>query len=114
MLLAGDLDAAAERQLLARLPPRALASDVVLMSRQAGAPGSAPEWIESTRADLAVATGGIAGSNARALTIDRWRRAGARIIDTRREGGVEIAFGTHGIAVRGPARTARYPFAWRR
>ena len=36
LLLPGDLDAAAERELLARLPPGALASEVVLMSRQAG------------------------------------------------------------------------------
>ena len=114
LLLAGDLDAAAERALLARLPARALMSDVVVLSRQAGAPGSSREWIDSTRAALAVATGGIAGSNARALTMDRWRDAGVAVLDTRRDGGVEIAFGTHGIAVRGPARAARYSFAWRR
>jgi hypothetical protein len=46
--------------------------------------------------------------------MDRWRDAGVAVLDTRRDGGVEIAFGTHGIAVRGPARAARYSFAWRR
>jgi len=113
-LLAGDLDIAAERELLARLAPHALDGDVVVMSRQAGAPGSSREWIESFGAGLAIATGGSAGSNTRTRTIDRWQAAGARVLDTRREGGVEIAFGTHGIAVRPPARAAKYPFAWRR
>ncbi len=114
LLLAGDLDAAAEGELLARLPPRALASDVVLMSRQAGSPGSSRQWIDSLGAHLAIASGGTAGSNARAQTIDRWRASGAGILDTRRDGGIEIGFGAHGIAVRPPARAARYPFAWRR
>ena len=114
LLLAGDLDARAERELLARLPLRALASDVALMSRQAGAPGSVPEWIDSIHARLAIASGGISGSNSRALTIARWRASGARILDTRREGAIEFTFGTQGIVVRAPARAARYPFAWRR
>ena len=114
LLLAGDLDTSAERQLLARLAPRSLASDVVVMSRQASASGSSPQWIDSTRAAVAVATGGVAGSNARAETIARWRAAGAQVFDTRRDGGIEFCLGTHGIAVRGPARAARYPFAWRR
>jgi competence protein ComEC len=114
LLLAGDLDSDAERQLLARMPSRMLASDVALISRQAGAAGSSPEWIDSIRAGLAVATGGIADSNARTLTLARWRAAGARILDTRSDGAVEIGFGTNGVTVRAPARAARYPFAWRR
>jgi competence protein ComEC len=114
LLLAGDLDAAAEQELLARLPPHSLASDVVVMSRHAGAAGSSQEWIDSIRARLAVAAGGVAGSGARARTVDRWRGAGARILDTRRDGGIEIGFGSQGIVVRAAARAARYPFAWRR
>lgn len=114
LLLAGDLDAGAERQLLGRLAPRALASDVVVLSRQASASGSSPQWIESTAPAVVIATGGVAGSIARAETLARWRATGAQVFDTRRDGGIELGFGTHGIAVRGPARMARYPFAWRR
>jgi competence protein ComEC len=114
LLLAGDLDAAAERELLARHPREALSADVVVIGRQAGSPGSSRQWIESLEADLAIATGGVAGSSTRARTIARWQAAGAHVLDTRRDGGIEIAFGTHGIAVRPPARMARYPFAWRR
>ena len=67
--------------------PGELASDVVLMSRQGSSLGSAPEWIEATGAGLAIATGGIADSESRAVTLERWRRAGADILDTRRDGG---------------------------
>lgn len=113
LLLSGDLDAAAERELLARWTP-GRADDVVVMSRQAGAAASSPEWIESSRARLAIATGGIAGSDARARTLARWRAAGVRVLDTRADGAVQFAFGTRGITGLATARTARYPFAWRR
>jgi competence protein ComEC len=114
LLLGGDLDAPAERDLLSRLPAGALASDAVLMSRQASALGSSPQWIEAAAARLAIATGGVADSDSRAQAIARWRRAGARVVDTRDLGGIEIGFGTQGVALLAAARTARYPFAWRR
>jgi competence protein ComEC len=114
LLLAGDLDAAAERELLARLPPGALASEVVLMSRQAGAAGSSAEWIEASGAGLAIATGGIDTSDARARTIARWRGSGARVLDTRAHGGIQFVFGTRGMGTLSTARSARHPFAWRR
>lgn len=114
ILLAGDLDAAAERALASRLSPGALASDVVLMSRQGSSLGSSREWIEATAAGLAIATGGIADSGSRAATIERWRRSGAAILDTRRDGGIEIGLGTDGVRVLGVARDALYPFIWRR
>jgi competence protein ComEC len=114
ILLAGDLDAAAERGLVSRLPPAALASDVVLMSRQGSALGSSPEWIEATGAALAITTGGIADSSSRATTLERWRRSGADLLDTRRDGGIELGIGTQGVSVLGVARASRYPFVWRR
>jgi competence protein ComEC len=114
LLLSGDLDVQAERELLARGPPRPLAADVVIMSRQAGAAGSEPEWIESSNASLAIATGGIATSAARARALGRWRDAGVCVLDTRAVGAVQFAFGTRGIAGLASARAARYPFAWRR
>ncbi|MBC8025353.1 MAG: DNA internalization-related competence protein ComEC/Rec2, partial [Steroidobacteraceae bacterium] len=48
ILLAGDLDVSAERALLGRLPAGALASDVVVLSRQASSAGSSRQWIEAT------------------------------------------------------------------
>jgi len=114
ILLAGDLDADAERALVSRLSPGTLASDVVLMSRQGSSLGSSREWIEATAAGLAIATGGIADSRSRAATIERWRRSGADILDTRRDGGIELDLGTGGVTVLAVARDALHPFVWRR
>jgi competence protein ComEC len=114
ILLAGDLNAAAELALRARLPRSALASEVVFMSRHGSSLGSAPEWIEASGATLAIATGGMAGAESREITLARWRKSGARVLDTRRSGALEIGLGTKGAQLLAVARSARYPFAWRR
>lgn len=114
VLLAGDADAAAEGALLRRLPAGALASDAVVMSRQASTLGSSAEWIEATAPGLAIATGGIAGSDSRARTLARWHESGARIEDTRRAGALELGLGKNGVELRKIARSACYPFHWRR
>jgi len=114
LLLAGDLDLASERDLLTRLPAPALASDTVILARQASAQGSSPEWIEKCAAGLVIATGGIAGSDARASALERWRSAGAQVFDTQRDGAIEISFGTEGATALATAAATRYPFAWRR
>jgi competence protein ComEC len=114
ILLGGDLDVAAERGLAARVEPGALASSAVLVSRHASSVGSAPEWIEASAADLAIATGGIVNSHSRDVTLARWRAAGSQVLDTRRDGGVELGLGTSGVRVVAVARVSRYPFVWRR
>jgi competence protein ComEC len=114
VLLAGDLDAAAERSLLARLAPAALASDAALMGRQASSLASSPEWIEASAARVAIATGGIVHSESRDATLERWRRSGATVLDTRRDGGIQLGLGTAGVSVLAVARVSRYPFVWRR
>lgn len=102
LLLAGDLDVN---------PSRGRTEDVVVLS---GLTGSGPEWIESSDAGLVIATGGIATSDTRARSLARWRSSGARVLDTRTVGAVQFVFGTQGIARLATARSARYPFAWRR
>jgi len=114
VLLGGDLDAAAERALVGRLAPDALASTVVIMSRQASAMASSPEWIEASAAVLAIASGGVANAQSRARTLARWRTSGAAVVDTRRVGGVEVGFGTSGFAQVAMAGVSRYPCVWRR
>ncbi|MEO8064362.1 MAG: DNA internalization-related competence protein ComEC/Rec2 [Pseudomonadota bacterium] len=113
-LLAGDLDAAAERALVRRLPAGALASDVAIMGRQASSLASSAEWIEAAAPDLAIATGGIAAADSRIRTLARWRESGARVLDTRRDGALELGLGTNGVSLRRVARSSRYPFHWRR
>jgi competence protein ComEC len=113
ILLAGDVDALAERALLARLPAGVLASDVVILSRQASSVGSSHQWIEATAPRLAIATGGAEHSAARAAALERWRRGGAIVLDTKLEGAVELTIGTDGVFVE-RARRSLYPFVWRR
>ena len=114
VLLGGDLDVAAERALIARVGREALASDAVVVSRHASPVASAPEWIEASAAGLAIATGGIVNSHSREVTLARWRAAGARVLDTRRDGGIQLGLGTSGVDVVAVARASRYPFVWRR
>ncbi|HEX6398447.1 MAG TPA: ComEC/Rec2 family competence protein, partial [Steroidobacteraceae bacterium] len=113
LLLPGDIDANAERELLTRWS-RERTDDVVVLSRQTGTAGSGSEWIESRGAGLAIATGGIATSDTRSRRLARWRDSGAHVLDTRTDGAVQFVFGTQGIARLATARSARYPFAWRR
>src|SRR6185503_1809524 len=82
LLIGGELDAAAERALVGRLEARRLASDAVILSRHSSALGSSRQWIEASGAGFAIATGGVE-SRSRADAIERWRHAGARILDTR-------------------------------
>jgi competence protein ComEC len=114
----GDLDADAEADLLSRLPRQALASDVAILGRQASSLGSTRRWIEATVTEgagtLVIASGGVEGSDSRALALTRWRDAGARVLDTQRDGAVEFDFGTDGVSKLAVASSARWPFAWRR
>jgi competence protein ComEC len=114
VLFPGDLDAAAERALLARLRPGEFRSDVVLMGRQAGESASSAEWIEGTAPGLAIATGGVEGAQSRRRVIERWRGRGSRVLDTRDDGGIEFDLSAHGVSVRAIARYSRFPFHWRR
>ena len=113
LLIGGDLDAAAERELAARVGMHGLRSDAVVLSRQASALGSSRQWIEASGAGLAIATGGV-GSRSRAEALDRWRRAGARVLDTRADGALTLALGRDGLEIEARASRSRYPFAWRR
>jgi competence protein ComEC len=113
LLVGGDLDAAAERALVARIGARNLRSDAVVMSRHASALGSARQWIEASGAAHAIATGGI-DSGSRASALERWRHAGARILDTHVDGALVLELGDNGLEIEARARRSRYPFAWRR
>jgi competence protein ComEC len=105
VLLGGNLDSAAG----------ALASEVVVLW-QPSARGSSPEWIEANAglAGRVIAAGGMPGSETRARVLARWRRAGVAVFDTSRDGAIDFSFGTQGVFAFDTARSARYPFAWRR
>jgi competence protein ComEC len=113
LLLPGDLDSAAEHALLARLPSGALASDIVLISRQASSGASSSQWIENTAPGLAIASGGIEAAKSRARVLERWRRHGGRVLDSRQQGAIELHLDARGFEARVISST-RYPFHWRR
>jgi competence protein ComEC len=112
--LSGDLDVAAERALLARLARDAMASDLVVIGRQASDTASSSEWIENTAPGFAIATGGVEGAQSRRRVLDRWHRRGARILDTHVHGALVLRLGAHGIELEATARASRFPFHWRR
>jgi competence protein ComEC len=113
LLVGGDLDAAAERALVARLESQRLASDAVILSRHSSALGSSRQWIEASGAGFAIAAGGL-DSRSRTDALDRWRQAGVRILDTRADGALLLQLNHDGVEIKGCARRSRYPFAWRR
>jgi competence protein ComEC len=113
LMLGGSLDAAAEQALLARVPAAALGSDLLVIGRQASELASSPRWIETTAPGLAIATGGIEGASSRARVLERWRSRGARLLDTREVGAIELVLGEWGEDPLVVAH-ARFPFHWRR
>jgi competence protein ComEC len=114
ILLAGDVDTGAELALLARHGALALASDVALVSRHASASGSSPQWIEGLAARWVIAAGGVEAARSRAGVLDRWRQHSDLVLDTHRQGAIELALGEPGVRLLGSASEARYPFVWRR
>lgn len=112
--LSGDLDAAAERALLTRAAQGAMASDLVVIGRQGSEAASSPEWIENTAPGLAIATGGVEGAQSRRRVLERWRRQGARVLDTHVDGALVLGLGARGVEVAATARASRFPFHWRR
>jgi competence protein ComEC len=113
LLIGGDLDAAAERALVASVVARSLRSEAVILSRHASALGSARQWIEASGPAYAIATGGI-DSGSRASALERWRHAGARILDTHTDGALVLSLGGNGLEIKARASRSLYPFAWRR
>ena len=111
MTLSGDLDAAAERAVLAN---ENMASDLVVIGRQGSETASSREWIENTAPGLAIATGGIEGAQSRRRVLERWRRRGGHILDTHVDGAVVLGLSARGIEIEATARASRFPFHWRR
>jgi competence protein ComEC len=109
--LSGDLDAAAERALLARA---SMASELVVIGRQGSETASSREWIENTAPGLAIAAGGIDGAQSRRRVLERWRHRGGRILDTHVDGAVVLGLTARGIEIQATARASRFPFHWRR
>ncbi len=106
-LLAGDVEEAIDRDLLATDLPRL---DLLKIAHHGSRTATTEAFVASVRPRVAVASAGAGnpyGHPARA-TMDRLGAAGARVYRTDRDGTVSISFGGGGMAVRteGPRSAA--------
>ncbi|MEO7773331.1 MAG: DNA internalization-related competence protein ComEC/Rec2 [Steroidobacteraceae bacterium] len=89
ILLTGDIDAASERELLDRGLGRA---SVVIIPRHAAASASSPVFVEHVRARWAIASvrAGARESASYKTITQRWRAAGATVLDTASGGALRL------------------------
>ena len=112
VLLAGDIERAAERELLRRVP-RLLAADVLLVPHHGSATSSSPEFVEKVAPRYAVFTVGYRNrfGHPREDVIERYRGAGSSPLRTDAAGAIEMRLAPEGLRVEAEReRSRRY---WR-
>ncbi|MGE0383565.1 MAG: DNA internalization-related competence protein ComEC/Rec2 [Gammaproteobacteria bacterium] len=90
-LLAGDIERSAERALL-DAGADALRAEIVVVPHHGSRSSSTPEFVAAVGASLAVVSSGYRnrfGFPAE-VVVQRWRRSGAHVVDTARDGAVTI------------------------
>ncbi len=105
-LLGGDVERAAEEELLRAAPPGAV--DVLVVPHHGSRSSSSPGLVAATRPQWAVVSAGHRnrwGFPAREV-VDRWADAGAAVIETSRSGAIEFD--------ADPEQALRAPREWRR
>lgn len=105
-LLGGDVERAAEEELLRAAPPGAV--DVLVVPHHGSRSSSSPGLVAATRPQWAVVSAGHRnrwGFPAREV-VDRWADAGAAVIETSRSGAIEFDVD--------PEQALRAPREWRR
>ena len=100
-LLTGDIGEVVERELVRRAA-RDLRADVVLAAHHGSAGSSDPAFVAATQAKLAlVSTGhGNRFGHPRAQVVERWREAGAEVLDTADSGALTVWLDGQGLSVR--------------
>jgi competence protein ComEC len=93
MLLTGDIERAAERELLQRAPGL-LAADALLVPHHGSATSSSPEFVREVAPRYAVLTVGYRNrfGHPREEVLARYRDAGSTLLRTDTGGAVEIRF----------------------
>jgi competence protein ComEC len=110
VLFTGDIEAAGERALLARIPPAMLAATVLKAPHHGGRTSSSSAFIAAVRPQVVVLSLGYRnrfGFPAPEV-VDRYIAAGARVFRTDRSGAVSVDF-SRGL----PERYAERPIAVR-
>lgn len=106
LLLTGDIERRAERDLLAELAPEALRADVVSVPHHGSATSSDRRFVEATGAAIAVVSAGRGNrwGFPSPEVVRRWRDAGAATPVTGTDGAVTVRIGPR-AGVAGPRRT---------
>ncbi|MEL1266421.1 DNA internalization-related competence protein ComEC/Rec2 [Pseudoxanthomonas putridarboris] len=100
-LLPGDIGGIVERGLVHR-EGRALRADVVVVPHHGSMGSSDPAFVDATSARLVLGSSGHGNrfGHPRAAVVERWRRAGAEVLDTQASGALRVWLGREGLAVR--------------
>lgn len=101
LLLPGDIGAVIEARLL-REQPQDLRAQVVLVPHHGSAGASSPAFVKVVRPRLAVVSSGHGNrfGHPRPQVVERWRRAGAEVVDTATSGALRIWLGPDGLQLR--------------
>ncbi len=107
-LLAGDIDRASERDLLARVPGL-LRADALLVPHHGSSTSSTPEFVRAVAPRYAVFAVGYRNrfGHPRGEVVQRYADAGSAILRTDRSGAVTIRFGAGGPALEEERIAAR-------
>jgi competence protein ComEC len=110
-LLTGDIGQVVERDLVRR-DVAALRADVVLVAHHGSDESSDPAFIEATGAKLALVSAGHGNrfGHPRPEVVERWERAGARVVDTLDAGALRVRLQAGGAALE--ARRRSQPRPW--
>lgn len=100
-LLTGDIGDVIERELVRRAA-RDLRADVVLAPHHGSGGSSDPAFIAATRAKVAIVSAGYANrfGHPRPQVVERWRGAGAEVLNTADSGAITVWLDRHGPGVR--------------
>ncbi|HVI60067.1 MAG TPA: DNA internalization-related competence protein ComEC/Rec2 [Luteimonas sp.] len=110
-LLVGDIGEVVERDLVRR-DAAALRAEVVLVAHHGSGESSDPAFIRATGARLALVSAGYGNrfGHPRPEVVERWRRSGARVLDTLDAGALRVRLQPGGARVE--ARRWSHPAPW--
>ena len=105
-LLTGDIEAAAEQELLDRPLPRV---SLVVAPHHGSGTSSTSLFVAALRPDVTIFSTGYRNrwNFPRADVVERWRRAGARTYDTSVSGAIGVTFTTNDLQIREHRHTRR-------
>jgi competence protein ComEC len=112
LLLVGDLEAAGEQAMLARLGAEALASSVIVVGHHGSASSSSPAFVDAVLPEAAVHSAGYRNrfGHPHPAVWARWSEAGARNWRTDSQGAIRIGLSAAGVQL--DAARALRPRYW--